>query len=85
MSTVKSVPASNAISIVNPPASASGAYPISTFTYVIVPKNSPKGATMRAFIDWAITTGQADGPKLDFAPLPSLVISADKKSVATIQ
>ena len=83
--TVKSVPASNAISIVNPPASASGAYPISTFTYVIVPKNSPKGATMRAFIDWAITTGQADGPKLDFAPLPSLVISADKKSVATIQ
>jgi phosphate transport system substrate-binding protein len=83
--TVKSVPSSNAISIVNPPASAAGAYPISTFTYVIVPKNSPKGATIKPFITWAITTGQADGPKLDFAPLPSLVVSADKKSVATIQ
>ena len=82
--TVKSVPASNAISLVNPPASAPNAYPISTFTYVIVPQNSPKAKTIKPFIDWAITSGQADGPKLDFAPLPSVVVAADKKSVSKI-
>ncbi len=82
--TVKSVPASNAISLVNPPASAPNAYPISTFTYVIVPQNSPKAKTIKPFIDWAITSGQADGPKLDFAPLPPVVVAADKKSVSKI-
>lgn len=82
--TVKSVPANNALSIVNPPASAAGAYPISTFTYVIVPTNSPKAKTIKPFINWAITTGQASGPKLDFAPLPSVVVAADKKSINKI-
>jgi phosphate transport system substrate-binding protein len=66
------------ISLTDPPASAAGAYPISTFTYVLVPKDSPSstGAAMKKFIKWAVTTGQADGPKLDFAPLPSKVVSA---------
>ena len=82
--TVKSVPSNNAISIVNPPASAPSAYPISTFTYIIVPQNTSKAATIKPFINWAITTGQADGPKLDFAPLPSLVVAADKKAINTI-
>jgi ABC-type phosphate transport system substrate-binding protein len=45
---------------------------------VLVPKDSPSstGAAMKKFIKWAVTTGQADGPKLDFAPLPSKVVSA---------
>jgi phosphate transport system substrate-binding protein len=83
--TVKSVPSDNAISLVDPPASASGAYPISTFTYVIVPENSPKAPPLKAFIKWAITTGQSDGPKLDFAPLPSVVKAADEASLNKIK
>ncbi len=43
-----SVPANNAISIVDPPASAAGAYPISTFTYAIVPNKSPKAKELEA-------------------------------------
>jgi phosphate transport system substrate-binding protein len=82
--TVKSVPADNAISIVDPPASAPDAYPISTFTYVISPLKNPKADTLKPFINWAITTGQADGPKLEFAPLPSVVVSAGKTSVNKI-
>lgn len=83
--TVKSVPSSDAISIVDPPASAAGAYPISTFTYVIVPKNSSKAVTLKPFINWAISpTAQSSGPKLDFAPLPAVVVAADKKAVHTI-
>jgi phosphate transport system substrate-binding protein len=65
------------IPLTNPPASAPGAYPISTFTYVLVPKDGPSstGAALKKFIKWAVTTGQADGPKLDFAPLPPKVVS----------
>jgi phosphate transport system substrate-binding protein len=82
--TVGSIPPDNAISITDPPASASGAYPISTFTYAIVPKNSSKASTLKAFFNWAITTGQAEGPKLDFAPLPARVVAADKTTIASI-
>jgi phosphate transport system substrate-binding protein len=80
--TVKSVPSDNNISIVDPPASASGAYPISTFTYVIVPTKSSKASELRAFITWAIgPTGQSFGPKLDFAPLPAKVVSAGETTL----
>ncbi|MHB8659937.1 MAG: phosphate ABC transporter substrate-binding protein PstS [Solirubrobacteraceae bacterium] len=82
---LKSVPADNNVSIVNPPASAAGAYPISTFTYAIVPQSSPKATALKPFLSWAITSGQADGPKLDFAPLPAEIVSADKATIAKIQ
>jgi phosphate transport system substrate-binding protein len=81
---LKSVPANNDVSIVNPPASAPGAYPISTFTYAIVPLTSSKAAQLKAFISWAITTGQADGPKLDFAPLPAKIVTADKATLTKL-
>lgn len=80
--TVTSVPPDNRISITDPPASATGAYPISTFTYAIVPKASAKASTLKPFFKWAVTAGQQDGPKLDFAPLPSVVVSADKTTIA---
>jgi phosphate transport system substrate-binding protein len=74
-----------AVSIVNPPSSAPLAYPISTFTYVIVPTSSSKGATMRDFLTYAVTTGQSFGPKLLFAPLPPRVVAADKRAIAQIR
>jgi phosphate transport system substrate-binding protein len=83
--TVKSVPSDNNISIVDPPASASGAYPISTFTYVIVPTKSSKASELKKFITWAIgPTGQSFGPKLDFAPLPAKVVSAGKTTLSKL-
>jgi len=68
-------------SIVDPPASAKSAYPISTFTYVIVPKSSPKLSGLRKFIDYAVTTGQQDATTFDFAPLPQSVVAKDKAIV----
>jgi phosphate transport system substrate-binding protein len=73
------------ISIVDPPASAPAAYPICTYTYVIVPKQSPKALTLREFLTYAVTTGQQFGPKLLFAPLPPAVVAADKTAIATIK
>lgn len=83
-SAVTTVPADNRISITNPPASAADAYPISTFTYALVPTTSSKGATLRAFLTYAIGAGQSFGARLEFAPLPAAVLAADKASIAKI-
>jgi phosphate transport system substrate-binding protein len=75
----------NAISLANVPASAKNAYPISTYTYVIVPTNSSKAAELKKFITYAIgPAGQAYGPDLDFAPMPAPVVTAAKAAIAKI-
>jgi phosphate transport system substrate-binding protein len=75
---VKHVPASGALSIVNPPKSAKIAYPISTFTYVIAPTTAPQGALLKSFVQYALGAGHSFGANLDFAPLPKVVVTADK-------
>ena len=52
------VPATNEMHIVNPPKSAPLAYPISTYTYVIVPQQTSHAAELRKLIFWALTQGQ---------------------------
>lgn len=83
--TLKSVPADNEVSIVDPPASAPEAYPISTFTYALVPQKSSKAEVLKPFLKWAITTGQEFGPKLDFAPLPPEVVAADEATIGKLE
>ena len=83
-SVVHSVPAGNQVTIVNPPRRAKSAYPISTFTYAIVPTNAAQGALLRSFIDYALGAGQRFGPSLDFAPLPRNVLAADRATVSRI-
>jgi phosphate transport system substrate-binding protein len=82
---VTSIPPDNAISLTNPPTSAPGAYPISTFTYALVPKSSPKAKTLRDFLTYGIGPGQKFGAKLQFAPLPSQAIQVDRKTIARIE
>jgi phosphate transport system substrate-binding protein len=81
---VTSIPSDNAISITYPPASAAGAYPISTFTYALVRESSGKAKTLRDFLTYAIGDGQKFGAKLQFAPLPSRVLEADRTTIARI-
>jgi phosphate transport system substrate-binding protein len=82
--TIRRVPGSGVLSIVNPPKSQPKAYPICTFTYVIAPLKSNKAATLKQFVSWAITSGQKYGPPLKFLPLPTLVQKADKALVRRI-
>jgi phosphate transport system substrate-binding protein len=82
--TVTSVPSDNAISITDPPASAKTAYPLSTFTYALVPSDSSKADAMRKFLTYGIGPGQDFGPDLDFAPLPAQVLAADKATIAKV-
>jgi len=71
----------NSASIVNPPRSAKNAYPISTFTYVIVPRKSPKLAALKKFMTYAVTGGQKYAKALEFAPLPKNVVAKDKATI----
>ena len=72
--------------IVDPPASAGKlAYPISTYTYIIVPKTSSKGAELRKMIFWALTVGGPKyGPKLIFAKIPTPVLVLAEKALKLI-
>ena len=83
-STVKSAKPNTGISITNPPKKASKAYPISTFTYAIVPHSAPQKGFLEQFLNYAITKGQSYGAALDFAPLPKVVLSAAKKAISTL-
>ena len=79
------IPANNAISIVDPPASAANAYPLSTFTYAIVPVSTSKAAALRQFLNYAIGDGQQFAAELEFAKLPAKVIAADKRTIARLK
>jgi phosphate transport system substrate-binding protein len=78
---VRVAPNNGGISIVNPAKRQPLAYPICTFTYVIIPKQTSKAAELKKFVRWALTRGQSAGPKLLFAPLPKVV---EKASVKTL-
>jgi phosphate transport system substrate-binding protein len=78
-------PRTNELSIVDPPKKYALAYPISTFTYVIVPTSSPKAADVRRFLFWAVTRGQSFGPRLLFQPIPRSVLVVAEKTIAKIK
>jgi phosphate transport system substrate-binding protein len=81
---VKSVPANNELTISDPPKRASTAYPISTFTYAIVPHDAPQKEFLQKFVKYCVTIGQKYGAALDFAPLPKVVTAASLKSIASL-
>jgi phosphate transport system substrate-binding protein len=71
----KKVTSLSQLKIVDPPKAAGKlAYPISTFTYVVVAtKSGDKAADLRKFVYWAVTGGQKYAPPLFFVPLPASV------------
>ena len=75
------------LKIVDPPKKCGKrAYPISTFTYVIVPTSSgDKAQTLRQFVYWAVTAGQKFGPPLFFVPLPKAVNGFNYREIKKIQ
>jgi phosphate transport system substrate-binding protein len=67
--------------IVDPPASAAEAYPISGLTFLIIPKDGPDRAKRQAlknFVQYILTAGQQLSQGLDYSPLPASVSSLDQ-------
>jgi phosphate transport system substrate-binding protein len=74
------------LKIVDPPKSAGKlAYPISTFTYVVIPTSSGKAGDLRKFVYWAVTQGQKVGPPLFFVPLPTTVKAFAYRELAKVK
>jgi phosphate transport system substrate-binding protein len=77
-------PNNGGISVVNPAKRQPLAYPICTFTYVILPMSTSKAKELKQFVRWAVTKGQAAGPKLLFSPLPKVVLKASIKTLNSV-
>lgn len=84
--TLKNMPPDLRVSITNQP--GKGVYPISTFTWLLVPAKISAPAKRNAligFLKWAITKGQTDAEALDYAKLPQQVVAQEEKQIARIQ
>jgi phosphate transport system substrate-binding protein len=74
------------VSIVNAP--GANAYPISSFTYLLVSETQPdpvKGKKLIDFIKWAIHDGEKDAAGLDYAPLPKNVVTMLDKRLGSVR
>jgi phosphate transport system substrate-binding protein len=82
----KNMPDDFRVSITN--AAGRNAYPISTFTWLLIPSHIPdaaKAKTIKAFLQWMLTDGQKYAAGLSYASLPKEVIAKEVKQIAKIQ
>lgn len=63
--------------IVDPPATAKGAYPITGITFILIPKDNTstdgEQEALKAYLDYALTAGQDVAEELSYAKLPPSV------------
>jgi phosphate transport system substrate-binding protein len=82
----KQMPADFRVSITNAP--GEGAYPISSFTWLLLyedPKDKAQGKIMVDFMKWALTNGQKFASELGYAPLPQSVVDMEMKALQKIK
>jgi phosphate transport system substrate-binding protein len=81
-----SMPADFRVSITN--ASGPGAYPISSFTWLLLYQNPTDKQRAKVMVDvlkWALADGQKSAPALGYAPLPQAVVERELQAVSKIQ
>lgn len=82
----KSMPADFRVSITNAPGRA--AYPISSFTWMLVPtvmQDKAKGEALKSFLTWGLTDGQAMIGSLSYATVPKNVVAQEKQAMKKLQ
>jgi phosphate transport system substrate-binding protein len=75
------------MAVVDPPASARDAYPISGLTYLMVPtqaKDAAKRRQVKEFVQYIVTEGQASAQSLQYATLPLTLAGQDQKLLSQI-
>jgi phosphate transport system substrate-binding protein len=73
------------VSITN--AAGAGAYPISSFTWLLLyqhPTDAAQSNAMVDFVKWALTDGQRFTTDLGYAPLPQAVVNREMTALGTI-
>ena len=84
--TATDMPSDFRVSIAN--ASGADAYPISSFTWILVPEHIADAAKKEAIVSfprWVLTDGQSFAAPLHYAPLPGDVADRVRKAVDRIQ
>ncbi|MGP8261111.1 MAG: phosphate ABC transporter substrate-binding protein PstS [Acidobacteriaceae bacterium] len=82
----KTMPADYRVSITNAPGATS--YPISSFTWLLIPlkfADPAKGAAVKDFLTWMLAHGESEASGMGYAPLPTQVQAMVKKTIATIK
>jgi phosphate transport system substrate-binding protein len=82
---VKNMPADFRVSITNAP--GKGAYPISSFTWLLIPTKSQdpnKGKILTDLLNWCETDGQKLTADLSYAPLPDTVVAKVKEAIKQV-
>jgi phosphate transport system substrate-binding protein len=82
----KTMPPDYRVSITNAPGADS--YPISSFTWLLIPTHSTDPAKAKAladFVGWMLDHGEGEAAALTYAPLPKPVQDMVRKSIASIK
>lgn len=80
------MPADFRVSITNAPGKES--YPISSFTWLLIPtqsKDPAKGKILADFLNWMVTDGQTMASGLSYAPLPQNVAEKVKEAIKPVK
>jgi len=80
------MPADFRVSITNAP--GKDAYPISSFTWLLIPaqsKDAAKGKILADFLNWMVSDGQKMTSALAYAPLPDNVATKVKEAIKQVK
>lgn len=83
---MKTMPADFRVSITNAP--GKDAYPISSFTWLLIPvqsKDAAKGKIIVDFLNWMVADGQKMTAALTYAPLPENVAQQVKSEIKQVR
>jgi phosphate transport system substrate-binding protein len=83
---IKVLPADYRISITNAP--GKDAYPISSFTYLLIPVHAAdpaKGKVIKDLLSWIVNSGENEVSAFSYAPLPKSVAQKVLKTVYSLQ
>jgi phosphate transport system substrate-binding protein len=80
------IPKDFRVSITNSP--GAGAYPISSFTWILLyenPENKAHAAVMNDFMKWALSNGQPMAETLGYARLPDALVAMELEQLERIK
>jgi len=83
---IKSMPSDFRVSITNAPGAT--AYPISSFTYLLIPESAGKPANravLKDMLSWILKSGESEVSALSYAPLPQNLVDAELKVVYSLK
>jgi phosphate transport system substrate-binding protein len=83
---IKTMPADYRVSITNAP--GKNAYPISSFTWLLIPtqpQDAAKAKVIKDFLNWMLNQGESEVSALYYAPLPASVQTKVRATIAGLK